>query len=128
MEKISRWKLTEEMREKWRPVVGEWLKNLEEMTEEEVGDLEENATTEELEDKFKLDLSDTEMNPSRVGELLKELGYENDETEDNGWQWDFWWTYRKDGVSFPSGCEALKISGTGATFELVLSVTTDLVD
>ena len=128
MEKVIRWKLTKEMREKWRPVVEEWLGKLEKLTEKEVRDLEENATTEELEARFKMDLSDTEMNPSRVAELLKELGYGDDETEDNGWQWDFWWTYKKDGVSFPSGCEALKISGTGATFELVLSVDTDLVD
>jgi len=128
VEKVIRWKLTKEMREKWRPVVEEWLGKLEKLTEKEVRDLEENATTEELEARFKMDLSDTEMNPSRVAELLKELGYEDDETEDNGWQWDFWWTYKKEGVSFPSGCEALKISGTGATFELVLSVDTDLVD
>ena len=128
MEKVNRWKLTEEMREKWRPVVEEWLKNLEDMTEEEVKELAENSNKEELEARFKLDLSDKELNPSRLSYLLRELGYEDDETEDNGWQWDFWWTYKKEGVSFPSGCEALKISGTGATFELVLSVDADLVD
>lgn len=125
---VNRWHLTDEIRDKWKPIIQEWLKALENMTEEEVKDLAENSTDAEIADKFKLELSDTELNPSRVSDLLKEIGYEDEETDDNGWQWDFWWTYRKNGVSFPSGCEALKIVGTGATFELALLVDTDIVE
>ncbi len=65
---------------------------------------------------LELDFSDTELSPYTLQKLIEELGYEDEDTETNGWQWDFWTTMKK------KDHKDLCISGTGITFELKLSM------
>lgn len=111
---MNRWHLTEEQKTKFVPILREYFDKLENMTEEEA----EKVTYPEI----TLDLSDEGISPYLLKELLEdEFGYEEENYDRNGWQWDFWWTMkRKDGKSFPSTCETMMICGCGATFELVL--------
>lgn len=58
----------------------------------------------------------TDLTPGRLCELVESLGYENDEgMETNGWQWDFWIKYEKE------GCKSIYVSGEGMTFELYIT-------
>lgn len=101
---MSRWILKNEVKEKYLPIVKEHINKI------------ENYNLEEM-DRYdvELDLSDTELNPYTLGELLKELGYEKVDVDRNGWEMDFWIKYKK------SGCLPIQVRGTGITFELFLS-------
>ena len=101
---MSRWILTNEVKEKYLPIVKEHINKI------------ENYNLEEM-DRYdvELDLSDTELNPYTLGELLKELGYEKVDVDRNGWEMDFWIKYKK------SDCLPIQVRGTGITFELFLS-------
>jgi len=99
---MNRWKLTEEVRNKYTPIVTKFIEELESIPE---------TSTELLEKDF----SDTELNPSTLLELLEYLGYENQRQEDNGWELDFWIYVSK--PNFKPIC----IQGCGMTFELRLS-------
>lgn len=57
---MNRWNLTEEVKQKYTPVVKEFLESL-------------KVPSEELREK---DFSDTELNPYTLWELLESLGYE----------------------------------------------------
>lgn len=97
---MSRWELTDEVKEKYLPVIQELIKQI-----------EESDNTEEI---YK-DFSDTKLNPYTLKELVCSLGYEdNDGMDTNGWEMDFWIYLNKD------GCKTLCLSGTGITFELKL--------
>lgn len=76
---MSRWTLINEVKEKYLPIVKEHINKI------------KNYNLEET-DRYdvKLDLSDTELNPYTLGELLKELGYEKVNVDKNGWEMDFW--------------------------------------
>jgi len=101
--RLSRWQLTDEVKEKFTPIVKEFINQVE--------------TIDRLSDTplLTIDLSDTELNPYTLENLIKVLGYENTDHDSNGWQYDFWITMRKD------GCKTLSIEGTGAIFELKLT-------
>ena len=61
--------------------------------------------------------------PYHLRLLMEELGYEVINSDDNGWELDFWIDMkRKDEKVFPSGCERMVIRGCGMTFELVLHI------
>jgi hypothetical protein len=85
----------------------------------------ENLSGDEIEymdnEKFCLKLSDTELSPYTLLELMREFGYGDEEFDNNEWELDFWINISKDG-SYPSTCENLCIHGCGMTFELNLSV------
>lgn len=93
-----------DVKEKYLPIVKEHINKI------------ENYQLEEM-DRYdvELDLSDTELNPYTLGELLEELDYEKVDVDRNGWEMDFWIKYKK------SGCLPIQVRGTGITFELFLS-------
>ena len=108
---MSGWNLTSEVRNKFVPIVKEYLHKVEMATEEQI----ENMFQKELE----IDFSGTEISPVQLVKLLKDLGYKETRRDDNGWEMDFWiYMERKDGKHFDSGCEKLVVSGCGMTFEL----------
>lgn len=105
----NRYELTKEIKDKWFPVIKDFLDILDNWKPEY-----ENDDTK----KTELDLSDTELNPYTLKELLiNEFGYEedSDKFDTNGWQMDFWIYLNK------SSHVPLCITGTGITFELSLS-------
>lgn len=85
----------------------------------------ESLTCEQIEtmdnEEFCLKLSDTELHPYTLLNLMKEFGYGDEEFDNNGWELDFWINISKGG-SYPSTCENLCIHGCGMTFELNLSI------
>lgn len=97
---MSRWQLADEVRNKFTPIVKEFINKVE--SEEFPEDI--------------LQLTDTELNPYALWKLLEELGYEEVNTDRNGWQMDFWITFKKEGF------KTLTIEGTGITFEFKLYV------
>ena len=109
---INRWELTSEVKEKYTPIVREFLNKLDNMTIEKI----EKADNSE----FTLDLSDTELRPYTLLELMKTLGYGDEEFEDNGWELDFW-IYISNNEAKSQLTEELCIRGCGMTFELNLS-------
>lgn len=57
------------------------------------------------------------MNPARLKDILTDIiGYEEDDTRTdfNGWEWDFWFYFNHPDLP------ALRMTGTGITFELYL--------
>lgn len=94
------YELTTDVKEKYVPIIKKFIDELE-------------AYQGEPYDICK-DFTRTELNPYTLGTILTELGYEEDGFDKNGWEMDFWITYKK------SGFKNLMIAGTGITFEMVL--------
>ncbi|MFF2532504.1 hypothetical protein ACFVS2_26915 [Brevibacillus sp. NPDC058079] len=97
----NRWALTDEVKQKFMPVIQEFISKLESM-----------ENTSEL---LEIDLSDTELNPYTLQKLLESMGYEETNRGDNGWQLDYWIKMRK------SEFKPLLVKGKAITFELILS-------
>lgn len=97
---MNRYELTEKVKEKFTPIVEEFIKKAEE--KEFADDL--------------LELTGTELNPYTAWKLLEEFGYNKDDIDTNGWEMDFWITMKKDGFT------DISIRGTGITFELNLYI------
>ncbi len=110
---MNRWQLTNEVKEKFKPIVQGFLNKMENLTADEIEKMDNK--------EFWLKLSDTELRPYTLLELLREFGYGDEEFDYNGWELDFWINVSKEG-SYPSTCEDLCIHGCGMTFELNLSV------
>lgn len=109
---MNGYELSDEVRAKYKPIIAEFLDKINAMTDEEFRHSQVSQAN--------LNLSNTELNPYTLGELLeKEFGYADREQEDNGWQLDFWITYSK-----PSNEKTKKvtITGTGLTFRMSLGV------
>lgn len=112
---MNKWHLTDEIRENLKPLLTEYLNKVESVTAEQV----ETMTNEEL----GIELTDKGINPTQLVDLLGELGYEETDRDDNGWQMDFWiYLKRTDGKHFESGCEKLVVGGCGMTFELKIYI------
>lgn len=112
---MNRWHLTDEIREKIKPLLVEYFNKVENVTAEQV----EHMSNEEL----GIDLSDKGINPYQLISLLEEFGYKKENQEDNGWELDFWiYMKRIDGKTFDSTCENLVIAGCGMTFELKIYI------
>jgi hypothetical protein len=99
----NRWTLTEEVKQKYTPIVEEFINKLEPMDSEDSG-------------AECLELSDTELSPYTLVELLGHMGYKQTDADQNGWQMDYWLTVGK------SGFKTLCVSGTAITFGLRLSL------
>ena len=97
---MNRWALTEEVEDKYKPIIQKFIEKVEE--------------SDYIDDEEFLNLSDTELNPYTLWELLKNLGYEKDEIDNNGWELDFWIEFKKEGF------KNIVVEGTGITFELKL--------
>lgn len=59
-----------------------------------------------------------EATPAEVRNLLRELGWESDEYESNGWEQDTWIAFAREGYDF---CLCLEYSGYYWTMELFRS-------
>lgn len=99
----NRWTLKDEVRDKYIPVVQEFISKLESINPEDTKEL------------LEINLSNTELNPFTLVKVLESVGYEQTNQDDNGWQMDFWITMSK------SGFKPLYVKGTGIIFELKLS-------
>ena len=103
---MNRWQLTDEIREKFVPILKAYLNKMETMPEEEFE-----------EEEYDLDLSGTGINPYLLWQLLeKEFGYEEVDIDENGWEQDCWIYMKKEGYI------PLVIYTCGMTYELKLSV------
>lgn len=111
---MNRWKLTEEVKNKYKPIIAEFLNKMRVLTVEEIEKMDNK--------EFTLHLSDTKLRPYTLLELMKDFGYENVEFNDNGWELDFWISIQNNAEEYNSTCEKLCIHGCGMTFELNLSV------
>lgn len=110
---MNRWHLTDELREKFKPVLKEYFDKVENITDEEINEM----TNEEL----GIDFSDKGINPSQLIDLLGEFGYEEFYQDEGGWEKYCWINLRrKDDKTFPSTCEKLVVYFCGRTFELKL--------
>lgn len=97
---MNKWTLTEEVEGKYKPIIQRFIDKVEK--------------SDYIDDEDFLNLSDTELNPYTLWELLKNLGYEKEEIDSNGWQLDFSIEFKKEGF------KNIVIEGTGITFELNL--------
>lgn len=88
------WNLTQEEREKYIPYIQECIKKLDEVDD--------------------IDLSDTTLNPENMRDIMKELGYTEMSFDSNGWEYDFWIEFAKEGE------KNVTVSGCGVTFDLRL--------
>lgn len=100
---MNTWGITDEIRNKFKPIVEEHIKKAEEA------------------DEFReLELTFQGISPAQLKDLMVELGYEEESMDNNGWQWDFWIEMineSKAGIS-RRAC----ISGCGMAFSLVLAI------
>jgi len=99
---MSGWALTDEVKERFTPIIQEFIDKIE--------------TMDYVDEESGLNLSDTELNGYTLWKLLEDLGYEQTELDHNGWQMDFWIRFEKEGF------KTLSVDGTGITFELALNV------
>lgn len=112
---MNRWKLTEEVRNKYKPVIKDFLDKMESLTGEDVEKMDN--------EEFSLSFSDTKLNPYTLLTLLKkEFGYGNEQFSNSGWELNYLICINKSNISYPSTCERLCIHGCGMTFELKLTV------
>lgn len=113
---MNRWVLTDEIRDRIKPLLKEYFDMVENITFEQLENMDAN-------DRFELDLSDKGINPCQLELLLEEFEYGTDDRDDNGWERDFWiYMSKKDGKHFTSGCENIVIMCCGMTFELKIYI------
>lgn len=60
----------------------------------------ENEIDKVLSGEINLANSHELISPNKVDEYLKSVGCKEEDFESNGWDWDFWMTYSKDGKKF----------------------------
>lgn len=99
----NRYYSTEEQKEKFIPIIQDFINRIESASEEEVYDIE-------------LDLTDQGINPSQIWDILNVLGYEDEYIDSNGWELDFWIKFEKEGF------RTITMRGTGIIFKVLLEV------
>lgn len=110
---MDRWELSDEVRDKYKPIIQEFLTK--------VGSLTPEYTVDE--ELLTLQLSNTELNPYTLRSLLKEeFDYGDEEMKRNGWELDFWIYLGRSKDSSDDLPRNLCIHGCGMIFELNLSV------
>lgn len=102
---MTRWKLTDEIRNGIGVKIKDWLDYIE----------TNFHILQEEKDKEELDLTDYEINPYQLWKFLEELGFERYDSEKNGWEMDYWIYFEKNGFT-------VYISGTAIINELKLVV------
>lgn len=102
---MNGWNLTKEVREEWREVIENHINKIQNC------DLEEENPYD-----VELNLSNTSLNPYTLGKLLEELGWVEEDFDHNGWEFDFWGYYSKNGYE-----NRILMRGCGMTFSLFLS-------
>ena len=97
MSKQNRWQVTQEQREKFIPLIKEFVEKMKENPD---------ATA-------AIDFYNQGISPTQLKDILTDdMGFEEKDFDRNGWEMDFWITLSKDGIDY-------MIAGTGMTFELV---------
>lgn len=104
----NRYYATEEQKEKFIPILQDFIDRIEAASEEEVYSIQ-------------LNLTDKGINPAQVWDILNVLGYEDEYLDHNGWELDFWIKFEKE------DCRTITMSGTGITFEVLLKVVQEYV-
>ena len=99
----NRYNTTEEQKQKFIPIIQEFINRIESASEDEVYSIQ-------------LNLTDQGINPYQIWSLLNDLGYEDDYVDHNGWELDFWIKFEKEGF------KTITMTGTGITFEVLLEV------
>lgn len=95
--KENRWEATQEQREKFIPILQEFI----------------NKALKTPNTKECIDFYNQGVSPYQLKSILEDdLGFEDSGFDSNGWEFDFWITMSKDGTNF-------MIAGTGMTFEMV---------
>ena len=107
---IQTWNLTDELREKFKPIV-----------EDYIALIESNEVNNEH--RQGINLTNQGINPIQLKELLEQLGYEDDGYDSNGWQHDFWWNMSNS--NYKKYAKNLCICGCGMVFSLVLRSNVD---
>lgn len=93
----ERWEPTREQKEKFIPMIKEFLENV-----------NKNPDTKES-----IDFYNQGISPYQLKSILEDdFGFEDSEFDMNGWEMDFWIRLLKDGKEY-------EITGTGMTFEMV---------
>lgn len=104
----NRWDLTDEIRNGIGVKIKDWLDNVELYYD----NLASEKSMEEL------DLTDYEINPYQLCKFLEELGFKRYDSDDNGWEMDYWIYFRRNGFK-------TYVRGTGIIHELKLVVDFD---
>lgn len=97
MKEENRWEYNQEIKEKYLPKILLFISNLEK-------DIYED-----------LDLTNSGLAPYHVWKILEELGYENTNMVENGWEQDFWIEMAKENV------KTITIRCCGMTHEIELT-------
>lgn len=98
MNENSRWKPTQEQKDKFIPIIKDFMKKV-----------EGNPDTKEY-----IDFYNQGISPAQLKDILiNDLGFADAEFGSNDWKMAFWIALLKDGKEYV-------ISGTGMTFELTL--------
>lgn len=84
--------LTKEEKEKYIPYIRDCIKN--------------------MRDDEPISLNDTSLNPQNMIDIFSELGYDEVDFDSNGWEYDFWYTFVKEGE------KNIILAGCGITFDL----------
>ena len=103
---MNTWKLTDEVRDKIKPIILDYFEKV--------------LSIDECDDVDDLDLTFKGVSPYQLKELLTELGYEETNTDRNGWQFDFWIYMTNKDIN--SRIRRLIISGCGMSFELKIQI------
>ncbi len=104
--------LTDDIRRQFTPVIAHLIASVS-------ADAIKSLTNEEYHDLVEINLTGQPVNPFQLGELLKEMGFEEEDRDENGWQLDCWLNYQR-------GDTKLQISLTGITFEMrIRNITLD---
>ena len=116
--------MTEEVWQEYSPVVIQFIADLEAQTEakQQQDDDSDGEGSRGFGgfgggyvEPIQLDLSNTKVNPYTLWKMLERLGYKKVDFQSNGWEFDFWIYFKKD------GCKPLLVWGTGITFNLWLT-------
>lgn len=105
----NRWHLTEERKAELTKLV---LATINKIASFEV-------TEDSAETRYEVgtDFSDIGVGPYHIIQILKDLGYKEDDYSDNGWEMDYWFHFRHpDSTKFPPLC----LSGTAIIHEVYL--------
>ena len=102
---METWNLTDEVRNKFKPIVENYISLLE---------------SEELNDEHRkgIELTNQGISPMQLKKLLEELGYEDVGYDSNGWQHDFW--QYMNNLNREKYAKELCICGCGMAFDLIL--------
>lgn len=107
---MNNWNLTDEIRNKFKPIVEDYISLLE-------SDKLNNEHRESI------DFTNQGISPVQLKELLEELGYEEVDYDSNGWQHDFW--QYMNNPNREKYAKDLCIYGCGMTFDLALGSDVD---